>query len=98
MTSSPPVKGNGGSTPGGAVPPTPGETPPPPATKWPRWRVCMLIGALILLGAAILETVADDPPRWLITGIFFAGYVLLAYGFFTALSARHKGPTPRGRG
>ena len=59
----------------------------------------MLIGALILLGAAILDAALDDAlPRWLYAGVFFVGYVLLAYGFFTALSARNKGPTPRGRG
>ena len=58
----------------------------------------MFVGALILLGAAILDVVADDVPRPLRVGIFFVGYVLLAYGFFTALSARRGGPTPRDRG
>jgi threonine/homoserine/homoserine lactone efflux protein len=57
----------------------------------------MLIGALILLGAAVLGTV-DDAPRWLYAGLYFVGYVLLAYGFFTAMSARRGGPTPRDRG
>lgn len=87
MASSPPVK-----------PPTPGESPPPPATKWPKWRVTMLIGALILLGAAILDTAADEVPTWLRVGIFFVGYVFLAYGFFTALNARSGRATPRDRG
>lgn len=87
MASSPPVK-----------PPMPGETPPPPSRKWARWRILMFVGALILLGAAILDVVADDVPRPLRVGIFFVGYVLLAYGFFTALSARRGGPTPRDRG
>ncbi len=101
MASSPPVKGNGGSTPGGAVPPGAGgapETPPPAPTKWPRWRVLMLIGAFILLGAAILETF-EDVPRALKVGLFFVGYVFLAYGFFTAMNARKGGgTTPRDRG
>lgn len=86
MASSPPVK-----------PPAPDETPDPPPTKWPKWRVTMLVGAVILLGAAILGTM-DDVPRGLVVGIYFVGYVLLAYGFFSALSARRGGPTPRGRG
>lgn len=90
MASSPPVR-----PPGASGPP---ETPPP-ASKWPRWRVLMLIGAVILLGVAILEAAADDVPRWLRLGIYFVGYVLLAYGFFSALSARRGGgATPRGRG
>ena len=97
MASSPPVKGNGDSTLGGAVPPVAPETPPP-TTKWPKWRVTMLVGALILLGAAILDTAAEDVPSWLRVGIFFVGYVFLAYGFFTALSARNRGSTPRDRG
>ena len=86
MASSPPVK-----------PPTPEESPPPP-TKWPLWRVTMLIGAFVLLAAAILDTAAEDVPRWLRVGIFFVGYVFLSYGFFTALSARRGGSTPRDRG
>lgn len=86
MASSPPVK-----------PPTPGETPPPPATKWPRWRILMLVGAVILLAASILQTM-DDLPQWVGVGLYFGGYVLLAYGFFSALSARKGGPTPRDRG
>ena len=86
MASSPPVD-----------PPAPPETPPP-TTKWPKWRVMMLIGALILLGAAILDTAAKDLPGWIGIVVFFVGYVFLAYGFFTALSARRDGPTPRGRG
>jgi hypothetical protein len=89
VASSPPV-----SPPGAGVP---GETPPPPPTKWPRWRVFMLIGALILLVASILET-SDDVPRWLSVGLYFGGYVLLAYGFFTAMSARRGGSSPRDRG
>ena len=86
MASSPPVK-----------PPVSPETPPP-ATKWPKWRVMMLIGALILLGAAILDTAAEDLPGWVRVVVFFVGYVFLAYGFFSALSARRDGSTPRGRG
>lgn len=90
MASSPPVEGNGGSTPGGAVPPTPGEAPDPsPTTKWPRWRILMLVGALILLGAALLET-GDAIPGWAVKALFFGGYILLAYGFFTAMSARKR--------
>ena len=58
----------------------------------------MLVGALILLGAAILDTVAEDLPGWVRVGIFFTGYVFLSYGFFTALNARRGGPTPRDRG
>ena len=99
MTSSPPLE-----------PPAPGETPDAagstetgagsagPETKWPKWRVSMLVGAIVLLLSAILDAAADDMPRWLYFGIFFVGYVFLAYGFFTALSARKKGSTPRDRG
>lgn len=57
----------------------------------------MLVGALILLAAALLQT-ADDFPGWILRGLYFGGYVLLAYGFFTAMSARRGGPTPRDRG
>lgn len=57
----------------------------------------MLIGAFVLLAAAILQTV-DGFPRWAVVAIYFPGYILLAYGFFTALSARRGGSTPRDRG
>ena len=57
----------------------------------------MLAGALILLAASILGTM-DGVPRWAAVGLYFGGYVLLAYGFFSALSARRGGPTPRDRG
>lgn len=57
----------------------------------------MLVGAIVLLISAIVDATVDL-PRWLYYAIFFAGYVFLAYGFFTALSARRKGPTPRDRG
>jgi hypothetical protein len=87
VASSPPVR-----------PPLPGDAPDPPPTKWPRWRVLMLIGAVILLGVAILEA-KDALPHWALVAIYFTGYVFLAYGFFSALSARRKdGATPRGRG
>ncbi|MDQ3952744.1 MAG: hypothetical protein M3279_07265 [Actinomycetota bacterium] len=79
MASSPPVK-----------PPAPGEAPDPPPTKWPRWRINMLVGALILLGSAILDAAVDDLARPLYFVLFGAGYVFLAYGFFTALGARNK--------
>jgi hypothetical protein len=60
-----------------------------PGTKWPRWRVSMMIGALILLAAAILDaTVELARPVYVV--IFFAGYIFLAYGFFTALGARNE--------
>ena len=87
MTSSPPLK-----------PPAPGEVLPPPPTKWPKWRISMLVGAVVLLVSAILDAAAEDMPRWLYVGIFFVGYVFLAYGFFTALSVRRKGSSPRDRG
>lgn len=78
MASSPPVK-----------PPMPGEAPNPPPTKWPRWRILMLVGALILLGAALLDT-GDAVPGGVVKALFFGGYILLAYGFFTAMSARKR--------
>lgn len=81
MSSQPP------EPPGGAE-----ETPP---TKWPRWRILMLAGAFVLLGAAILDAAVDGLPRWLYVVIFSVGYVLLAYGFFTAMSARREGSTKR---
>ena len=47
----------------------------------------MMIGALILLAAAILDaTVELARPVYVV--IFFAGYIFLAWGFFTALGAR----------
>ena len=58
----------------------------------------MLVGALILLAVAILEAAADDVPRPLRVGMYFVGYVLLAYGFFSAMSARRGGSTPPDRG
>ena len=70
--------------------PKPGEAPDPPQTKWPRWRINMLVGAFIVLGAAILDAALDDLPRPLYFLLFGAGYVFLAYGFFTALGARNK--------
>lgn len=57
----------------------------------------MLAGAVILLAASILGTM-EDVPQWASTALYFGGYVLLAYGFFSALSARKGGPTPRDRG
>jgi mannose/fructose/N-acetylgalactosamine-specific phosphotransferase system component IIC len=57
----------------------------------------MLAGALILLAASILGTM-EDVPTWLGAGLYFVGYILLAYGFFNAMAARRKGPTPRDRG
>lgn len=86
MASSPPVK------------PPVAPDPPPAPTKWPKWRVTMLIGALILLAAAILDTAVEDLPGWARLTTFFVGYVFLSYGFFTALSARRSGSTPRDRG
>jgi hypothetical protein len=58
----------------------------------------MLIGALILLAGAILDTAVEDLPGWVRLTIFFVGYIFLSYGFFTALSARRGGSTPRDRG
>lgn len=57
----------------------------------------MLIGAFVLLAAAILQTV-DGFPQWAVAVVYFPGYLLLAHGFFSALSARRGGPTPRDRG
>ncbi|HEX2057067.1 MAG TPA: hypothetical protein VHI71_01750 [Actinomycetota bacterium] len=72
-------------------PPKPGDAPDPPPTKWPRWRISMLVGALILLVAAILDAAMDELPRPLYFVLFGVGYVFLAYGFFTALGARREG-------
>ena len=58
----------------------------------------MLAGAFVLLGVSILDAALDDVPRWLYVGMFFSGYVLLSYGFFTAMNARRGGSTPRDRG
>ena len=107
MASSPPVNpptpgetpdaaGSGEKGAASAGPGTKGAASAGPGTKWPRWRVLMLIAALILLATAILDTV--DVPRWVVVVGFGAGYVLLAYGFFLAMSARREGSTPRDRG
>ncbi len=60
-----------------------------PVTKWPRWRKSMLLGALILLAAAIADAAAEI-PRPLYVVVFFVGYVFLAYGFFLAMNARRE--------
>lgn len=65
------------------------QRPDAKATKWPRWRVSMLAGALILLLGAILDA-SVDLPRAIYYVLFFGGYVLLAYGFFLAMSARRE--------
>ena len=56
----------------------------------------MLVGAFVLLISAILDASVKDVPRPIYTGIFFVGYVFLAYGFFLALGARRGGPTKKG--
>lgn len=96
MSSQPPEPSPPGERP---EPAEPRETGPASAagTKWPKWRVMMLAGAVILLAASILGTI-DDFPQWPAVGLYFGGYVLLAYGFFTAMSARRGGSTPRDRG
>lgn len=53
----------------------------------------MLVGAVVLLISAILDASVDGLPRPVYIGIFFVGYVFLAYGFFLALGARRGGPT-----
>lgn len=58
----------------------------------------MLVGALVLLVSAILDAALDEIPRPLYVGLFFVGYVFLSYGFFSAMSARRGGSTPRDRG
>lgn len=59
----------------------------------------MLIGAVVMLVASIVQAAADDFPAWVLTALFWGGYVFLSYGFFTALSARRRGgSTPRDRG
>jgi hypothetical protein len=57
----------------------------------------MLVGALILLAASIADTAVDDFPRPIYVVAFFAGYVLLAYGFFLAMSARRGGTKKPGK-
>lgn len=81
--------------------PRPPDDGPAP-TKWPRWRQSMLLGALILLGAAIADA-ALDLPRAFYFAVFFVGYVFLSYGFFLAMNAKRdqankRGATPRDRG
>jgi hypothetical protein len=55
-----------------------------------------MVGALILLASAILEAAVDGLPRAIYYVIFFAGYVFLAYGFFTAMNARKGGTNKKG--
>lgn len=49
----------------------------------------MMVGALILLAAAIFDA-SLDPPRAIYYVTFFAGYIFLAYGFFLAMNARRE--------
>lgn len=81
----------------------PGE--PEAQTRWPRWRKSMLVGAFILLAAAVVDAMGELPrPVYLV--VFFVGYVFLAYGFFLAMNARReqanrekdRGVSPRDRG
>ncbi|HEV2754244.1 MAG TPA: hypothetical protein VG318_00510 [Actinomycetota bacterium] len=72
------------------APPDGDAETPAPATKWPRWRISMLVGAILLLAASIAEAAVDDLPRWLYVIVFFTGYVFLSYGFFLALKERNK--------
>lgn len=77
------------------APPPPASTggeegAPAPATKWPRWRISMLVGALVLLAAAIGDAAIEDLPRAVYVIVFFTGYVFLSYGFFLAMSLRNK--------
>ena len=69
------------------------EEPAPPPTKWPRWRISMLAGALILLAASIGDAAIEDLPRWVYVVVFFTGYIFLSYGFFLAMSARRSAQT-----
>ncbi len=64
-------------------------------TKWPRWRVSMLVASLLLLAAAIANA-AIDLPRGVYVGVFMTGYVLLAYGFFLAMAARRGDSEKKG--
>ncbi len=87
MSSLPPEEANSRET---------GAASAGPGTRWPRWRISMLVGALILLAAAIVDAAVDDLPRQIYVVAFFAGYVLLAYGFFLAMSARRGGTKKKG--
>ncbi|MFN2588165.1 MAG: hypothetical protein ABR613_08610 [Actinomycetota bacterium] len=68
----------------------PDEDAPPRATRWPRWRISMLVGALLLLAASIVDAAVKDLPRFVYVVAFFTGYVFLAYGFFLAMAARNR--------
>ncbi len=68
--------------------PPEGEAPARP-TKWPRWRISMLVGALVLLAASIADAAIDDLPRPIYVIVFFTGYIFLSYGFFLALKMRN---------
>ena len=61
----------------------------PAPSRWPRWRVSMLVGSVILLGASIADAAVDDLARPLYVVPFVAGYLLLTYGFFSAMKLRH---------
>lgn len=56
----------------------------------------MLVGALILLVAAIADAALDDLPRPVYVVVFFVGYVFLAYGFFLAMNARREQQKKKG--
>ena len=72
-------------------PPDPDTSEPRPVpTKWPRWRITMLAGAILLLAVTIADAAIDAFPSGLYGAAFFIGYMLLAYGFFLAMNARRE--------
>lgn len=57
---------------------------------WDAWRVTMLIGALMQLGAAIIRMNGDaDGQTWL-TAMSWTGYLLLGIGFVLAMRKRSE--------
>lgn len=57
---------------------------------WDAWRVSMLIGALMQLGAAIIRMNGDaDGQTWL-TVMSWTGYLLLGIGFVLAMRKRSE--------
>lgn len=57
---------------------------------WDAWRVTMLIGALMQLGASIIRMNGDaDGQAWL-TAMSWTGYLLLGIGFVLAMRKRSE--------
>jgi hypothetical protein len=56
---------------------------------WDTWRLTMMAGALLLLGAALSRAYLDLPTAVVIT-FQWVGYIVLAIGFMMAMRTRKE--------